>query len=178
MRDDEGMSEHQLAALAGTWAGRGDGEYPTIDDFSYTEELVIEPVPGQPLAHWQSRTKDEATGEPKHAESGFLRAAGTAPSGGTSQGEASKDVARNAGIAVELVVAHTFGIVEISTGSFDGATLYLTGGPLHSSPTAKHVEQVERRYHVAAGRLDYTFAMAAVGVDMTHHLEAELHRDR
>lgn len=65
--------EHPFAALAGTWQGRGDGEYPAIADFSYTEELVVAPVPGRPVAHWRSTTRDGVTGEPRHAESGFLR---------------------------------------------------------------------------------------------------------
>ena len=99
------MSEdHPLAALSGIWSGTGRGEYPTIADFAYTEELVIIPVPGRPLAHWRSATRDAATNEPRHAESGFLRA--------TAQG-------------VELVVAHGFGIVETAIGSFDGEILAL-----------------------------------------------------
>src|SRR3546814_12766732 len=87
---------HAFDWLAGVGSGTGEGSYPTIETFTYTEELTIEPVPGRPVAHWRSRTRDAASGEPRHAESGFLR---STPDG------------------VELVVAHSFGIVETATGT-------------------------------------------------------------
>ena len=148
-------AEHPLAGLAATWRGTGAGEYPTITPFTYEEDLVVAPVPGRPLAHWRSTTRDAATGEPRHAESGFLRAT---PAG------------------VELVVAHGFGIVEVATGTFDGAALVLRSDGLLGTPSAKSVAAVERRYELAGTTMRYTIAMAAVGVPLTHHLRAELHR--
>jgi hypothetical protein len=147
--------DHPFASLAGTWRGAGTGEYPTIDDFAYTEEIVIAPVPGRPLAHWRSTTRDALTGEARHAESGFLR---------TVEG------------AVELVVAHGFGAVEAASGTFDGELLSLTTTGVLVTPTAKLVEAVERRYVLSGDTLRYEIAMAAVGVPMTHHLRAELAR--
>lgn len=147
--------DHPFAALAGTWRGSGEGEYPTIDDFTYTEEIVVVPVPDRPLAHWRSTTKDGPTGEPRHAESGFLRS--------TSAG-------------VELVVAHGFGIVEAAAGTFEAGALDLESTGLLMTGTAKHVDGVERRYVVDGDTLTYTIAMAAVGEPMTHHLKAELRR--
>jgi hypothetical protein len=146
---------HPLAALAGTWRGQGEGEYPTIVSFAYAEELVIQPVPDRPLAHWRSTTRDAATGEPRHAESGFLRLTPAGP---------------------ELVVAHGFGVVEVAAGELadDGLTLRSTG--LLGTPSAKRVDAVERRYRLDGDTIRYTIAMAAVGVDLTHHLRAELHR--
>ena len=146
---------HPLAALAATWRGAGEGEYPTIAGFAYAEELVITPVPDRPLAHWRSTTRDVATGEPRHAESGFLRA--------TTQG-------------VELVVAHGFGIVEAAIGSFDGGVLALRSSGLLGTPSAKQVDAVERRYELDGETLRYAIAMAAVGMPLTHHLSAELRR--
>jgi hypothetical protein len=147
---------HPLAALASTWRGTGAGEYPTIAGFTYTEELVIAPVPGRPVAHWRSATRDATSGEPRHAESGFLRSAGD---------------------GIELVVAHSFGIVETSAGTFDGAVLALRSGGLLGTGSAKRVDEVERRYELDDETLRYTIAMAAVGVPLTHHLRAELRRD-
>lgn len=149
------MSDHPFAALAGTYAGRGAGEYPTIADFEYTEELVIAPVPGRTIAHWRSTTRDAASGEPRHAESGFLRAV----TGG-----------------VELVVAHGFGVVETSAGALAADHLTLDSTAVGGTLTAKHVDAVARRYELDGDVLRYTIAMAAVGVPMTHHLRAELHR--
>jgi hypothetical protein len=146
---------HPLAELAGTWRGSGEGEYPTIDDFAYDEELTIAPVPGRPVAHWRSTTRDAATGEPRHAESGFLRA--------TPEG-------------VELVVAHGFGVVEVAAGALDHGVLTLRTSGLLGTASAKQVDEVERRYAVDADTLRYTIAMAAVQVPLTHHLRAELRR--
>ena len=147
--------DHPLAALAATWRGAGEGTYPTIADFIYTEELVITPVPGRPIAHWRSTTRDGATGEPRHAESGFLRS--------VAQG-------------LELVVAHGFGVLEAAVGTFDGDVLALRSSGLLGAPSAKQVDEVERRYELDGETLRYTIAMAAVGVPLTHHLRAELRR--
>lgn len=147
--------DHPFAALAGTWRGSGRGEYPTIVDFAYDEELVVIAVPGRPVAHWRSVTRDAATGEPRHAESGFLRAT---PNG------------------IELVVAHSFGIVETAVGSFDGNVLALRSSGLTGTPSAKKVDEAERRYELDDDTLRYEIAMAAVGVPLTHHLDGQLHR--
>jgi len=149
------MADHPFAALAGTWHGSGEGEYPTITSFAYREELVVAPVNGRPLAHWRSTTRDATTGEPRHAESGFLRATADGP---------------------ELVVAHGFGVVEAAGGSFDGRVLALRATGLVGTPSAKSVTEVERRYELDGEALRYTIAMAAVGVGLTHHLRAELRR--
>ena len=146
---------HPFEVLAGEWWGRGNGSYPTIADFSYSEHLAIEPVPGKPLARWTSKTRDAATGDARHAESGFLRAT---PSG------------------VEFAVAHGFGVVEVATGSIDDASLLLSSDDLHGAPTAKQIDRVERRYDIDGDALQYSVAMAAVGVDITHHLRADLRR--
>jgi hypothetical protein len=151
-------ADHPFVLLAGTWRGDGHGQYPTIADFAYSEELVILPVPGRPVAHWRSTTRDAATGEPRHAESGFLRAA-------TSSGADS-----------ELVVAHSFGICEAAAGRWDGRLLHLRSTGLLGTATAKRVDAVERRYELDGDVLGYTIAMAAVGVPLTHHLAGELRR--
>jgi hypothetical protein len=116
---------------------------------------MVTPIPGRPIAHWRSATRDAATGEPRHAESGFLR---TTPHG------------------IELVVAHTFGIVEATAGSFDGDVLALRSTGLLGTASAKQVDAVERRYEFDGDALRYTIAMAAVGIALTHHLSAELQR--
>ena len=120
------------------------------------------PVPGKPVAHWTSRTRDAVTGEPRHAESGFLRAA--EPGGPDS------------GLAVQLVVAHPFGVVEVATGTWEHGVLTLASTGVLAAPGAKQVDAVSRRYEFDGDTLRYTLAMAAVGVPLTHHLRAELTR--
>src|SRR5205085_4207840 len=123
--------------------------------FTYREELVVEAVPARPLAQWRSRTRDAETGEPRHAELGFLRSVGD---------------------DVELAVAHGFGVVETAVGRWHGTSLMLASGGLLGTPSAKEVVEVERRYDLDGDVLRYTVSMAAVGEPLTHHLRAELHR--
>ncbi|HVF14715.1 MAG TPA: FABP family protein [Acidimicrobiales bacterium] len=145
-----------LTAFVGTWRGRGEGEYPTIEPFGYTEELVVAVVPGRPVLTWSSRTRD-VEGNPRHAESGFLRP--------TPEG-------------VEMVIAHSFGIVEIglATAASAGDRLEVDSSSLTGTPSAKSVTAVRRRYAVDGDELTYEIAMAAVGVALTHHLRARLAR--
>ena len=134
---------HPFERLAGRWRGGGEGSYPTIESFSYTEELVVEPVPGRPLAHWRSRTRDAGNGEPRHAESGFLR---TTPAG------------------VEFVVAHGFGIVETASGTLRRRRARPSRAcAVSGTATAKRIDAIERRYELDGETLRYTVSMAAVG---------------
>ena len=61
-----------LAPLLGTWAGRGAGQYPTIQPFEYLEEVVFSHV-GKPFLGYGQKTKAVADGRPMHAETGYLR---------------------------------------------------------------------------------------------------------
>ena len=146
-----------VAGLVGTWRGPGHGEYPTISPFEYTEELTFTDV-GKPFLRYLQRTWSP-DGAPMHTETGFLRV----PRAGT----------------VELVLAQPTGQTELAEGR-------LTAGPagvemdMHArvvnSASAKHVEQTRRRYVLAGDELLVEFAMAAVGVPMTHHLRSVLRR--
>ncbi len=83
-----------LAPLLGTWRGGGRGDYPTIEAFTYTEEVTIGHV-GKPFLAYSQRTKG-ADGSPLHAECGYWR-----PDG--EQG-------------LEMLVVHPSGIGEILVG--------------------------------------------------------------
>ena len=44
-----------LAWLLGRWAGNGHGDYPTIDEFAFGQEIVFA-HDGRPFLHYFSRT--------------------------------------------------------------------------------------------------------------------------
>jgi uncharacterized protein YceH (UPF0502 family) len=149
-----------LGALAGVWAGPGQGRYPTIEGFAYAERLEVVPIPGKPRLAWRVTTRAADDGRGLHAESGFLR---LADDGG-----------------VEMVLATGAGLVEVSTGvvEADGVVVevVLSSESVAGTPTAKSVTATERTYRVDGGTLTYEIAMAAVGHPLTPHLTATLTR--
>lgn len=148
-----------LAFLLGTWKGPGAGEYPTIEPFHYLEEVVFAHV-GKPFLSYGQKTRHRDTGEPLHAETGYLRAVG--------------------GGRVEFVVVQPSGIVELHNGTVDGESIGLEVDQVHTTATAKSVAGVDRSFKVVANPdsgdlvLTYDVSMAAVGQAMTHHLHADL----
>ncbi len=62
-----------VAAFVGTWSGDGNGVYPTIDPFAYTEQIELRPVPGKPILSYRSTTRAADDGRTLHGESGFVR---------------------------------------------------------------------------------------------------------
>ena len=147
-----------LAPLLGTWSGPGAGSYRTIDDFAYTEELVFAHV-GKPFLSMVQRSRDRSTGQPLHAEAGYLRA--------LLDG------------ALELTVAQPSGIVEVDVGSVaptsDGLVVELESVQVGLTPAAKSVTAVRRRLCLAGPVLVSELWMAAVGEpDLIHHVRAEL----
>jgi hypothetical protein len=144
-----------LGFLLGTWTGQGTGRYPTVADFAYEETVTFGHV-GKPFLAYAQRTNRQPDGFPLHAEVGYWRF--TAPD------------------HVELVLAHPSGVVEIEEGTVHGWRIDLRSAFLAGTTTAKEVTALERTVEVDGDVLRYTVRMAAVGVPLTHHLEAELHR--
>jgi hypothetical protein len=148
-----------LAPLLGAWAGRGRGEYPTIEPFEYLEEVVFSHV-GKPFLIYGQKTKAAADGKPLHAETGYLRV----PQPGQ----------------VELVLAHPSGITEIEVGNYSAAEdvieLELTASHIGLTPTAKEVTALARRLRLNGDELSYSVQMGAVGQPTQNHLTAVLHR--
>ena len=148
-----------LAPLLGTWTGRGQGKYPTIEPFDYSEEVVFSHV-GKPFLAYAQKTKAAADGRPLHAETGYLRV----PQPGH----------------VEMVLAHPNGITEIEVGTYtsDGTAIELdmSTTQIGLTPTAKEVTALGRRFRVDGDELAYSLQMGAVGQPLQHHLAAVLHR--
>jgi THAP4-like, heme-binding beta-barrel domain len=150
-----------LAPLLGAWAGRGSGDYPTIEAFDYLEEVTFSHV-GKPFLVYAQKTRAAADGRPLHAETGYLRV----PEPGR----------------VELVLAHPNGITEIDAGTYsvagDVIELELSSVDLGLSPTAKQVDTLGRSVRVDVDELSYTLRMGAVGQPLQHHLSAVLRREQ
>lgn len=150
-----------LGALAGTWVGAGQGTYPTVQPFGYAEELVVEPLPGKPRLAVRTRTRGADDERGLHAENGFLRLADDG--------------------SIEMVVATGSGLAEVLAGvaevGVDGSLeVVLASESVVGTPSAKEVTATERTYRLAGDVLTYEVAMAAVGLPLTPHLRAELHR--
>jgi THAP4-like, heme-binding beta-barrel domain len=144
-----------LSFLLGRWAGEGEGSYPTIETFHYGEEITLSHV-GKPFLAYAQRTWSLDDGRPLHAETGYWRC--PSPT------------------RVELVVAHPTGVVELSEGPLTSASVVLSSKTVAGTTSAKEVTAVVRRIAVTEDRLDYELDMAAVGMALTGHLHAVLHR--
>jgi hypothetical protein len=149
-----------LAPLLGTWAGRGRGEYPTIESFEYHEELVFSHV-GKPFVVHTQRTRHAESGLPLHTETRYWRVAGV-----DAEGRAQ----------VELILAQPTGAAEVHAGTLEGGEVTLRSTVVARSASAKQIDAVQRVYRLDGDELDYRLAMAAVGQPLTHHLAGRLRR--
>ncbi len=160
-----------LAALLGVWRGSGHGAYPTVEPFSYTEQVSFSHV-GKPHLAYAQKTFDAQTGQPMHAEFGYWRP--------QSDG------------GLEVVLVHPTGATEVTQGSFAATgdperplEIELRSVAIGLTETAKEVVQLNRVFWLEAGgvtdaaagdRLSYRLDMAAVGQPLQFHIEAQLER--
>jgi hypothetical protein len=151
---------YPLAFLIGEWAGVGLGQYPTIEDFRFGQEVVFDYTPGKPFLDYESRSWliDE-------------------------QGEKIRPLAREHGYwrpqpegRLELVLAHPTGIVEIWVGETENAKIELHTDAVARTASSKEYSAGHRLYGLVKGDLYWTFDMAAMGQGMQNHLAAQLKR--
>jgi hypothetical protein len=162
--------------LVGTWEGRGEGSYPTIEDFSYGERLTFGHA-GKPFLTYVQHTWDPATGTPMHVETGYLRVVPTSPEpppGAEGATEEGSEVV--AATRVEMVVSQPTGIVEVHLGTVADGVVAMASSLVAVTPTAKEVTAVARQLRLAGEALETRLAMAAVGQPLTHHLASHLDR--
>ena len=144
-----------LAFLLGTWRGGGTGIYPTIADFEFEEELTVWHRGAGWIAHVQ-KTKATDDGRPLHSEMAYWRP-------------------KEDGV-VELVVTHSFGVVEVGLGRIDGTSIEVRSNHFVEAPTAKSIESAVRRFTVDGDMLTYEVDMEFGGHPLQHHLRATLTR--
>ena len=156
--DDENAPHGDLAPLAfllGTWRGEGVGGYPTMESFRYGEEVTFRHN-GKPFLAYTQKTWALDDGRPLHAETGYWR---PRPDG-----------------AVEVVLAHPTGIVEIYYGTVTGQRVEIATDVVARTTSAKEVTALKRLYGLVEGKLMYAVDMAAVGEPLQSHLSATLER--
>jgi hypothetical protein len=146
-----------LAFLLGTWRGTGTGAYPTIESFTYREEVAFEHV-GEPFLLYRQESWSAEGDEPFHFERGFVR-----PGDGG---------------VVELCLAHPNGVTEISYGALDGEALHVDSGAdgVVRTRTGSIANRLVRRYRVEGSSLSYELDMQTDATPLTRHLQATLER--
>lgn len=152
------MSRHPdlapLAFLLGTWRGQGEGEYPGVEPFRYTEELSFEHVGDAFLLVTESSWTPD--GAPLHFERGTIRSLGAG--------------------RVDLALAHPIGVAEVAEGTVDGTDVNLRSTSVVRTAAGSPVTEIERRYRVEGDGLAYELDMAMEGVARTFHVRAALAR--
>lgn len=153
-----------VAWMLGKWHGNGHGVYPTIEPFEYRQELIFA-QDGRPFFHYMAhswiidpQTKEDV--RPAAIETGFLRCKQTGMGVG----------------AVEFVLTHNTGIVEVWAGHAQGGKLDIVTEAVGMTPTAKRVQGGKRLYGNVEGDLLYAYDMAAADQPLTNHLSARLQR--
>ena len=150
-----------LAWLIGTWAGNGHGEYPTIDDFQFGQEVLFQ-QDGRPFIHFMSRSwiVDAQGNHVREAaqETGFIR----------PQEDRT----------LEVVMAHNTGYVEIWHGELheEQPRFEIVSDTVARTATAKEYAGGKRLYGYVNGDLLYAFDMAAMGQPLQPHTHAQLKR--
>lgn len=145
-----------LEFLVGTWRGRGNGGYPTMDPFEYGEELTFDHVGDAFLAYVQ-RSWLLSDGSPLHFERGFLRP-------GARPGD------------LELTLGHPLGLTEVSEGRLANGEITLSTTHVGRTATGMSLVGLVRRYRIDGASMRYELDMATDATPMTRHLTGELGR--
>lgn len=158
-----------VAALLGRWVGPGRGQYPTIKDFAYEEELEFANAAGKPFVSYVQRTwvAGSSRSKPMHEENGFLRFVGPI-----------------ADHRVEMMISQCTGAQEILNGTYKQTDdqgsfiIELNCQGLTRTPSAKQpfVLQTVRRLIVnpAAKQLKAEVDMQTEKTPLTNHLMSTL----
>lgn len=159
-----------LSWLLGQWVGVGTGQYPTIDDFRFGQELSFT-CDGRPFIAMYSRSwivdADGNRIRPAATESAFFRP--------------------RPGNEFEAVFSHPAGyaevwhgrvtIADIQDAKITRASLEMTTDSVMRTASAKEYVGGHRLYGlVPDGDLAWTFDMAAMGESIGNHLAAKLKR--
>uniref|UniRef100_A0A1A8L3G8 THAP domain containing 4 n=2 Tax=Nothobranchius TaxID=28779 RepID=A0A1A8L3G8_9TELE len=147
--------------LLGNWESDtpGEGTFPTIKPFRYTEKLYFSHV-GQPVINFMFNAFNAESKKPMHRECGFIRI-----QPGTNK--------------VAFMIAQNSGLVEIEEGELTGNHLKLQTEKLARISFAKepHVQQICRVFQLLPdGKLEQTVTMATDNQPLSQHLHITYRR--
>jgi hypothetical protein len=153
-----------LLPFIGKWRGRGQGGYPTIEDFDYAQEIRIS-HDGRPFLQYESWAwlldSDSRPVRKLGREVGWWRPV---------------QVDDRPTDDVEATMVGPTGIMELYLGRVTGLQLELVTDAIVRTPTAKEVTGGHRLFGIVDGALLYAQEMAAVGHPLSPHLSARLVR--
>jgi hypothetical protein len=142
-----------LRALHGTWRGEGEGRFPTISTFAYSETLSFEWCPDREVLRYEQDTR-LASGSPSHWEVGFFL-----PGRGPSSGE----TAPPGDAWVHVSNTQDGGRVEVLEGRLwpgdDGSSRVLRLESVHHGHDPRLVTPA-RELQLHPDRLTWTVSMA------------------
>ncbi|XP_017277847.1 THAP domain-containing protein 4 isoform X2 [Kryptolebias marmoratus] len=147
--------------LLGCWESDepGEGTFPTIKPFRYTEKLQFSHV-GQPVINYTFNAFHAETNKPMHRECGFIRI-----QPGTNK--------------VAFINAQNTGLVDIEEGELTGQQLKLQTQSVARISFAKepHVQQISRVFQLRPdGKLEQTVTMATDNQPPSQHLHITYRR--
>jgi hypothetical protein len=149
-----------VAWLLGTWRGLGVGGYPTIEEFRFSQEVSFTEPAGKPFLHYVSHAwlldDDGNEVRPLAQETGYWRPAADG--------------------ALEVLLTHPTGFVEIWLGTAEAAKIELTTDVVARTDTAKNYAAGRRLYGLVDGELLWAFDMAAMDQPLQPHISAKLRR--
>ena len=143
-----------LEWLIGKWrCNEAIGQFPTIKNFKYGEELTFSNV-GQPMLNVSSFTWHAESKVPMHQETGFLRI-----KPGTNQ--------------VSLLLSHNFGLTSIEEGVLEGRSIVLESKSISRISFAKEpeVKKLNRTIKLEGDKLAQTIFMETSNTALSKHLE-------
>lgn len=153
----EAVGDRFVETLQGVWRGDGEGHYPTIETFGFTEELTFTRLGEKPIIRYAQRSWHHEDSRPLHGECGYLRFDGD---------------------RLELLIAQPTGYAEVHHGRTDGTSVEFGITAFGRSATALEVQTVRRRWAFDEGKLITELWMTFDDVIDGHHLRSVLHPAR
>ncbi|MEX0991047.1 MAG: FABP family protein [Actinomycetota bacterium] len=147
-----------LEFLLGTWAGGGEGDWPTVGRFTYLEEMRFASGGGGedfPFLEYTQRAWDPETGVTMHQERGFWRYGGD---------------------RVDVTLAHPIGVTEIGEGEVSDHSIRLVSTRVMQATTGLPVTGLLRSYRLEGEDLLYEISLSTGEVPLTRHLTGKLAR--